>query len=331
MDNKIDFVIIWVDGSDENWINEKKKYKSKIDASDSIVRFRDWNNLKYWFRGVEKYAPWVNKIYFVTWGHTPKWLNTNNKKLVIVNHKDYIPKEYLPTFSSHSIELLIHKIKGLSEHFVYFNDDTFITNYVKPTDFFVNGLPTDCGVENVINSYEPSMFNIYYNCLAIINTKFNKRKVIMNNKTNWFNFKYGINNLRNILCLPWKTFIGFFNFHCPQPFLKSTFEKVWEENKEVLLKTVSNKFRYSSDVNQYLMRYYQLCTNNFVPRKFSNSKSLTILDDDMYACKCIEKQKYKLLCINDSNKITEENFIKFKNDLISSFEKILPDKCSFEK
>lgn len=67
--------------------------------------------LKYWFRGVEKYAPWVHKIYFVTCGQKPDWLNENHDKLVLVNHEDYIPHEYLPTFSSHTIELNFHRIK----------------------------------------------------------------------------------------------------------------------------------------------------------------------------------------------------------------------------
>ena len=91
-ENKIDFVILWVDGADKKWLEEKKKYKPTIDVSDSIIRFRDWENLKYWFRGVEKYAPWVNKIYFVTYGHLPKFLKTDHEKLVIVNHKDFIDK-----------------------------------------------------------------------------------------------------------------------------------------------------------------------------------------------------------------------------------------------
>ena len=92
-DEKIDFVIAWVDGNDKEWLAEKAKYSpSSMADSATPVRFRDWDNLQYWFRGVEKYAPWVNKIHFITWGHLPKWLDTNNPKLHIVNHRDYIPE-----------------------------------------------------------------------------------------------------------------------------------------------------------------------------------------------------------------------------------------------
>ena len=116
MSEKIDFVVLWVDGSDPKWLKEKNKYSdSKIDIDDTIARYRDMKTFKYWFRAVEKYTPWVNKIHFITWGHVPDWLDTTNPKLNIVNHKDYIPKEYLPTFNSNVIELNLHRIEDLSE------------------------------------------------------------------------------------------------------------------------------------------------------------------------------------------------------------------------
>ena len=89
MNQKIDFVIMWVDGSDPAWLEEKNKYlEKKIDTSNAINRYRDMGLLKYWFRGVEKFTPWVNKVHFVTWGHIPSWLNTNNPKLNVVRHED---------------------------------------------------------------------------------------------------------------------------------------------------------------------------------------------------------------------------------------------------
>jgi len=120
MNKPIDFVMIWVDGNDPEWQKEKAKYDgSVVTTANSEVRYRDWDNLQYWFRAVEKYAPWVNKIHFVTWGHIPKWLDTTNPKLNIVKHSDFIPEEYLPTFSSHTIELNLHRIEGLAEIFQF--------------------------------------------------------------------------------------------------------------------------------------------------------------------------------------------------------------------
>ena len=96
MVNKIDFVITWVDDSDPKWRKEFEYYSAKESRciNTDTCRYRDWDTLRYWFRGVEKFAPWVNKIYFVTYGHLPEWLKTDNPKLVIVNHEDFIPAEY---------------------------------------------------------------------------------------------------------------------------------------------------------------------------------------------------------------------------------------------
>ena len=96
--DKIDFVLPWVDGSDSAWIKQRNEYLGIKNDQTQDSRFRDWENLQYWFRGVEKFAPWVNHIYFVTWGHIPSWLNTDHPKLTVVKHEDYIPKQYLHTF-----------------------------------------------------------------------------------------------------------------------------------------------------------------------------------------------------------------------------------------
>ena len=75
MECPIDFIMIWVDGNDPEWQKEKRKYQPGDAADDREIRYRDWDNLQYWFRAVEKFAPWVNRIHFVTCGHLPKWLN----------------------------------------------------------------------------------------------------------------------------------------------------------------------------------------------------------------------------------------------------------------
>src|SRR5699024_2272679 len=71
------------------------------------------------------------------------WLDVNHPKLNIVKHEDFIPEEYLPTFSARPIELNLHRIEGLAEQFVYFNDDMFMLDFLKKDDFFFNGMPCD--------------------------------------------------------------------------------------------------------------------------------------------------------------------------------------------
>lgn len=332
MNKEIDFAITWVDGSDENWINEKSKYKDdKKKTDNSEARFRDWELLKYWFRSVEKYAPWVRKIHFITCGHLPKFLNTDAPKLSIVKHSDYMPKEYLPTFSSHPIELCMNKIKNLSEYFVYFNDDTFLNAPVKPENFFKDEKPCYEAIEACISATDINEIysHIMLNNISIINRRFKKRSVIKKNFFKWYNLKYGSDLIRNICLAPWNYFQNIANKHLPVPILKSTMDKVWEAEYDILNKTSMNKFRAISDVSHYLFRYWDIMNGNFVPKKqngmayhITNSKIENVKKD-------ILRSKHKMICINDS--VYLENFDKVKKDFQDIFSEKYPEKSAFEK
>lgn len=330
--DKVDFVILWVDGSDINWITEKKLYdKSIIDAASCAARFRDWNILQYWFRGIEKFAPWVNRIFFITWGHLPKWLNTSHSKLQIVNHKEFIPAKYLPTYNSNAIELNLHRIANLSEKFVLFNDDTFIIQPVCKEDFFQKGMPVDEFVLNAIIPYYdmPIISHTCVNNVRIINKYFKKRSVVKEHFGKIYNLKYGVGLVRSCLLSAWAEFPGFYNTHIPLAHLKSTFELLWEKEYDELDQTCLNKFRQYNDLNHWLMRYWNLCSGTFVPRKTGFGKLFTVSNDNHFILDYITKQKGKTICINDSS--TEFNFCSASIELKQSFDKILPDKSAFEK
>lgn len=333
MDDKIDFVIIWVDGNDPKWKNDKNKYEVEagMDNDTREIRYRDWDNLQYWFRGVEKFAPWVNKIHFVTYGHLPKWLNVNNPKLNIVNHKDFIPEEYLPTFSSHPIEINLHRIKELSENFVYFNDDMFIINNVKKTDFFKNNLPCDSAILNPHISYRKNKTHSEAANMDIINYYFDKNTVIKNNFFKWFNIKYGKKLIRTFCLMPWHNFAGILNNHLPNSFKKSTFNELWTKEKDLLSTVSSHRFRHQLDINQWLFEDWQIASGKFVPRKANIGLAFALCDDDEYNQKVFKKiinKKYKMICINDM--VQEKDFNEVKEQLIEAFKKILPNKSSFE-
>lgn len=330
MENKIDFVMIWVDGNDVNWQKEKAKYTPNKTSDDSPTRYRDWETLKYWFRGIENYAPWVNKIHFVTYGHLPSFLNTNHPKLNIVNHKDYIPEKYLPTFSSHPIELNLHRIKDLSEQFVYFNDDIFILNKLKPTDFFKNGLPKElAALVPIMQKEKVGTANIRLNNTNLINLEYDKKTQIRKNFFKWYNLKSGKHFLGNILMSPYTLFPGFGEQHICTNFLKSSFETAWEKFYDALDETSSHKFRDTKlDVNQYLIQNLQLVTGKFLPRSIKFGKPFFSLDEK--TIKKIVFSKYKIVCINDPDDITHEQFLVLKEKLIETLEKKFPKKSSFE-
>lgn len=327
--SKIDFVIPWVDGSDPKWIKEKNFYYGRMAAGEDgrNIRFRDWDTLKYWFRGVEKFAPWVNKIHFITWGHLPSWLDMEHPKLHIVNHKDYIPEEYLPTFSSHTIELNMHRIHELSEQFVYFNDDIFILKPLKEEDFFVNGLPCDLCVANAITPRLGEFSSILLQTTSYINKHFDKKQNIKRNFKKWFSPKYGKLLIRNLCLTPWTYYTGFYNPHLAVAYNKSTLELVWREEPEILHETCSHRFRNDSDVNQYIFRYWRLCEGEFVPHKIMGSYA-NMGADNTKIINTIRRQSVKLYCINDKD--NEAEFETERKKLQEAFESIFPEKSRFE-
>lgn len=328
----IDFVMIWVDGNDPEWQKEKAKYDERVvTTANSEVRYRDWDNLQYWFRAVEKFAPWVNKIHFVTWGHLPPWLDTSNPKLHVVNHKDFIPEEYLPTFSSHTIELNLHRIEGLAERFVYFNDDTFLTAPVTPEDFFKNDKPCDTVAQDCIFFGKDSAGPYNGADVTVVNAHFAKRQCIKKNPAIWFNPKNGFRNVvRTGLLIPWPWFPGFYYQHAANSFLKENFKEVWEAEPEILHTTCTHKFRKSGDVNQWVFKFWQMAKGQVSVRSWKFAHCYHVKESNFAALlEDIPSKKRKMLCINDTSKT--ENFEDKKEKVKVAFEKLLPEVSSFEK
>lgn len=324
---KIDIVILWVDGNDPKWLEEKNKYLG-IEGDAQVNRFRDFDNLQYLFRGIEKYAPWVNKVFFITWGHLPKWLNTKNEKLEVINHKDYIPEKYLPTFNSNVIEMNLHRIKKLSSKFVLFNDDLFILKKLKPEDFFEEDLPKDRYVEYVKKKCSKRHYVMKNNYLNIINKYFSKKKFIKDNFLKVINYKYGIDNFKTIKMMRNKKFEDFYSEHLTQSFSKKVFETIWEKESERLDIACLNKFRGDTDIGTPICRYWQLLTGNFIPSK-KMGKYFEIANENNKITSAIKKRKYKIICINDAN--INVDFEKAKTEINSAFESIFKKKSSFEK
>lgn len=330
--DKIDFVVLWVNPRDEKWQKTRAMYAENIDGDNNIdnseTRYRDWDLFRYWFRGVEKYAPWVNKVHLVTCGHVPEWLNCNHPKLNIVKHADFIPKEALPTFNSNAIELCVHKIPGLAEQFVLFNDDTFIIDKVKPEDFFKKGKPVNTmSLFPIIPTHKNCFYDTVANDVAIINKHFdfdlskrqNLRKYLSLKQREWLVF-----DLPMLFC---RQFVGFRNYHIPVSYLKSTFESVWNEEPDLLRSTIMSRFRDNkNNVNHWLMNYWQFATGNFEQRDAHFGKSIQI--NDKKTVDAIRRQTYRLLCLNDNDSC---DYDAVKEKIVKAMEYILPNESEYEK
>lgn len=138
----VDWVFSWVNGQDPDW---QKLYADWApaevsDASDSS-RFEHRDDLRFALRSLSDFAPWVRRIHVVTNCRPPRWLDDANDKIRWVWHEELFAEDELPTFSSHAIETVLHRIPGLSEHFVYSNDDFYLARRVAPSEFFAaNGI-----------------------------------------------------------------------------------------------------------------------------------------------------------------------------------------------
>lgn len=330
----IDFVVLWVDGNDPVWQTEKAKYQGgTLDDSNSANRFRDWGLMPYWFRAVEKFTPWVRKIHFVTCGHVPAFLNLDHPKLHHVKHTDFLPAEVLPTFSSHAIEMNMHRIPDLAEHFVYFNDDMFLLRPMPETAFFRGGLPCTYGGEHPIELVgEIGIWqHAAVNDLGVINAHFNKRAQVRQFGGKYANRAYRWqDNIRTraVEKLFPDCFTGFRNLHAPAAYRKSTFEAVWNAEPKLLRRTTSHRFRSADDVNQWVCLWWQIASGQFAP--FNTDNVVSCADERTIdsLCETIRRQSHDMICVNDPEETVD--FDSLTARLRDAFESILPEKSEFE-
>lgn len=137
----IDIVYCWCDGNDPDFRKRKNYFLEKENMpydEDSVgeLRFFDNEELRYSLRSLEMYAPWIHHVYIVTDRQVPKWLNTSYSKVSVIDHSQIMPKKIIPMFSASVIERHIVNIPGLSEFFLYANDDMFFGKPISSGFFF---------------------------------------------------------------------------------------------------------------------------------------------------------------------------------------------------
>jgi hypothetical protein len=343
MDNVIDIVIPWVDGADPGWRRAFAKAQTAMQSApgDAVVatgatenaheiRYRDWGTLRYVLRGIERFAPWAGRVHFVTWGHTPEWLDTSAPRLNVVRHSDFIPSEYLPTFASRPIELNVHRIEGLAGRFILFNDDMFLLRPVPAERFFSrrDGLPCDMARLSLIAP--SSISHAVLNMTEILARRHDRRTVMRRHTGKWFSPRYGVANLLKTLNLSlWRQWPGLSDTHMPQPYLRETFERMWADEHTVLDATCRQRFRSPMGVNHWLMRYEQLATGRFSPVGFADTRLDDLADSRIGDIESyIRARRYAMICLNDSPLVTDFNTVRTR--LTAALEAILPQKSSFE-
>ena len=332
----IDIVVTWVDGNDPAWRARKAQVTGEGVSDDREDRYRDWDLMRYWFRGIERFAPWARKVFFVCGQEPPAWLDPACGKLEIVRHEDFIPERFLPTFSSHPIELNMHRIPGLGELFIYFNDDMFLTAPVREERFFRMSLPRDSALLNPVPTMDLAgktdarIFTIPLNNVSYINRDYAFRACVKTHPLKWLNARYGKSFLRNLMLMSWPRFVGFDEPHLPQAYLKSSFEKAWEEDGDILEETCSHAIRNDRDVNPWMIRERQLAEGCFVPVKPVRDAVFDLGKNAEGAAAAIRGQQKPMVCLEDGP-MDRERFEQIRALLRAAFEEILPGRSMFEK
>lgn len=326
---KIDLVYTWVDGSDPIWIEKRSRYLPQSDQRDiqSFCKGRlcNSNELLYSLRSVEMYAPWINHIFIITDRQVPLWLDTTHEKITIVDHNDILPQDVLPLFNSNAIEQCLHKIEGLSEHFLYANDDMMFGHKVSP-DFFFNakGLPISRVNYEVIKDD-----NVYCDTILKVNKKINSDFLLE--------------------CINWTP------SHQIDAYLKSSISSCLECYNEWSDRTLRSRFRSKEDMQRHIFTLWGIVKNKaeilvmkeqipFVRKPYIYSflrfpklifiylgliKGVDSLKFDLYSKNILAKIKFlkpRLICLNDSELASDKDRINLR-----SYLKVLyPKRSSFE-
>jgi hypothetical protein len=143
IDFEIDIVFSWVDGSDPEYLRYRSSFLPGVvlgEGDEAEARYRQISELKYALRSVHMFAPWIRRIFICTDSKVPEWLDPDHPKVTIVRAEEHFrDPSVLPVFNSQAVEAQLQHIPGLSEYFLYSNDDMFFGRPVGPDLFFSPG------------------------------------------------------------------------------------------------------------------------------------------------------------------------------------------------
>ena len=309
--DNIDVVLTYVNQNDKIWrkqfIKEKNKRSGHINANAvDDCRFRDWGTLRYVLRSIDKYAPFVNNVFLVVQmdSQVPDWVNRDTVKVIL--HEEFIPEEVLPTYSSCAIEMYLHLIPGLSEKFIYFNDDMILWNPCREEDFFIG----DCCVNslklfNEDNYYEQSEDKLY--CYI------NKLSTSIPNEV--------LNKSKQ----------QYYTTHNVSSFLKSINAELYDKITETIKKR-SYQFRCKDSITQYIYIQYSILKNRCINVAGMSSlvggleKGTNIFKNIYY----ILNSSVKQICINDKQIDVDENTILSISNTMKTLDIKFQKTCKYE-
>ncbi|MBO6045145.1 MAG: hypothetical protein J6P69_04755 [Bacteroidales bacterium] len=291
----MDAVITYVNGNDPVW---REAYRSRLGDGINGKHFRDWGTLKYLLRGIETHLPFIRNVFLVVSGGTqvPEWADRENLKIVL--HSDIIPGEFLPVFNSTAIEMFLHRIPGLEEEFLYFNDDIFPLRDCRPEDFFREGRAAVSFHRHV---FVTGMYKRHCrNCDRLAREAAGLGPSALFRRPQ----------------------------HSCTPLLRSVCEEISSKEAERIAASVS-PVRRDYNFNYYLFSDYAFYTGRTFENRVSNKHFSTAVASPDRVCSFIGSPTADFACINDVN-MSDERFLVFRDRLLEAFGKAFPSKSRFE-
>lgn len=309
---EIDLVYLWVNGNDPVWQAKRQAVAGNVETRSSANckgRYVDNGELKYSLRSVDRYAPWIRKIFIVTDNQVPEWLDTTNPKIQIVDHTEILPQECLPCFNSTVIEHFLHRIPGLSEHFLLANDDTLLNRPVTPDTFFApDGFP-------IVRMHRKHFRKFYlWFREKVLKKKPNNHVRIISNAAALVEDKYGI-------------YIGSRTHHNIDAYCRSDYERVHNIFKDNIAKVLSHHTRNDKDIERQIYSYVPLIEKRAHVEYVDGNTSFRIQIHKAEQYKKMEEFNPIFLCLNDSEYAHDSDRMRSKEFLEERF----PEKSQFEK
>src|SRR5690554_3398902 len=283
VDFDIDLVFSWVDGAELEWQRARARRMASYvvgEGDGSEARFRQLDELKYALRSVNLFAPWIRNIYIATDSPRPAWLD-EHPRVTLMRSEDFFRNlDDLPTHNSHAVESQLHNIPGLSEHFLYSNDDMFFGRPVRPEMFFSPG-----GVSKFIEA--------------------RTRIGLGENNAARSGFENAARVNRALLQQKFGRVITRHLEHAATPLRKSVLQELENEFPEDFARTSASAFRQATDVSvtNSLYHYYALLTGRAVQQTDAKVK---YVDTTSHAGirlmhSLLEKRSYDFFCLNDGS------------------------------
>ncbi|CAH0214107.1 Exopolysaccharide phosphotransferase CpsY [Arthrobacter sp. Bi83] len=308
----IDLVFSWVDGSSPEYIAARRARQTGAvlgEGDDHEARYRQINELKYALRSVYMFAPWIRRIFIATDSPAPEWLADHPSVTIVRSEEFFADPSVLPTHNSQAVECQLHHIEGLSEHFLYSNDDMFFGRPVGPDMFFTpGGITKFIEAETRIGLGDNAAERSGFENAARVN-----RKLLWN--------RFGRITTRHLE-------------HSAAPLRRSVVAQMEQEFPNEFAKTAASTFRAADNISvtNSFYHYYALLTGRAVTQTAAKVRYVdtTLRAGLNYLPKLLAKRNMDFFCLNDGS--FPEVPAEERAELVTDFlEKFYPIKAPWEK